>query len=127
MSYRAFSMALWRRLSRICLVAALVFVSSYCTDGESQTEIEKISEDEAYLVDTYVKLVQARDAYSVSYFKSESLFALIDSTTDSLRIANTIRQLNLDPDRWVLIFRSIEQAMDTVSQGSQGKESEQRR
>jgi hypothetical protein len=127
MSYRAFSMVFWRRLSRICLVAALVFVSSYCTDRESQTEIEKISEDEAYLVDTYVKLVQARDAYSVSYFKSESLFALIDSTTDSLRIANTIRQLNLDPDRWVLIFRNIEQAMDTVSQGSQGKESEQRR
>jgi len=127
MSYRFFSIDLWRRLSRICLVAALVFVSSYCTDGESQTEIKEISEDEAYLVDTYVKLVQARDLHSVTYLKSDSLFAVIDSTIDSLRIANTIRQLNQDPDRWVLIFRSIEQAMDTVSQGPQGKESEQRR
>ena len=127
MACRFFSISLWRRLSRTVLIAALVFVSSYCTDGESQTEIAALSKDETYLVDTYVRLAEARDLYSVTYFKSESLFAAIDSTIDSLRIANTIRELKLNPERWVLVFRSIEQAMGAGPQGLQGQESEHRR
>ena len=127
MACRVFSISLCRRLSRIVLIAGLVFVSSYCTDGESQTEIAALSEDETYLVNTYVRLAEARDLYSVTYFKSESLFAAIDSTIDSLRIANTIRELKLNPERWVLVFRSIEQAMGAGPQGLQGQESEQRR
>lgn len=127
MARRVFSISQLRRLSRIFLVAALVFVSSYCTNGESQTEIAPLSEDEAYLVDTYVRLAEARDLHSVTYFKSESLFAAIDSTMDSLRIANTIRDLSLDPERWLLVFRSIEQTMDAGPQGVQERESEQRR
>jgi len=73
--------------------------------------------DEAYLVDTYVRIAEARDLHTVNYLKSDSLFAVLDSTTDSLRIANTIRDLDLTPDRWALVFRSIEQAMDTGLQG----------
>lgn len=82
----------------------------------------ELSSDETYLVETYVKIADARDLHTVNYLKSESLFTVLDSTTDSLRIANTIRGLNMDPERWLTIFRSIEQ---TRKARTQGQESEQ--
>lgn len=69
----------------------------------------ELSENEVYLVDSYVKVRQASDMHSVNALKSDSLFAALDSTIDTLRIANTIRELNMDPDRWVLVFRNIEE------------------
>jgi hypothetical protein len=127
MSRVVLSIRFWRHITRVFLIAGLVFVSSYCTDDESQTEITALSEDEAYLVETYVKLAEARDLRSITYFKSESLFAAIDSTIDTLRIANTIRALDTDPERWILVFRSIEETLGVSPQGKQGRESEQRR
>jgi hypothetical protein len=122
MAYRKFARGPWSRLGRIVTVLALVFVSSYCTKEESPTLNAELTPDETYLVETYVKLADARDLHAVNYLKSESLFTVLDSTTDSLRIANTIRDLNLEPERWLVIFRSIEQ---TRSARSQGTESEQ--
>ena len=124
MAYRIFTRGPWLRFGRICIVVALVFVSSYCTKNENQTTITELSIDEAYLVETYAKIADARDLHTVNYLKSESLFTVIDSTTDSLRIANTIRDLNMDPGRWLIIFRSIEQARNARSQE---QESEQNR
>ncbi len=69
----------------------------------------ELSPDETYLVDSYVKVREASDMHYVSDFKSDSLFAVLDSTLDTLRIANTIRALNRNPDRWTLVFRSIEE------------------
>lgn len=64
--------------------------------------------DEAYLVDSYVRIAGARDLAAATPLKSESLFAALDSTIDTTRIANTIRALDEDPNRWILVYRTIE-------------------
>ncbi len=96
-------------LGRTFCVLALVFVSSYCTKPEEQTKISDLTADELYLVGAYVQVVQAQELRSVSYLESESLFVIFDSTIDTTRIANTIRQLEETPDRWLVIFRKVEQ------------------
>jgi hypothetical protein len=106
-STRALSLS----LLRIGVVAALISVSSYCTHGGNETTNAQLSPDEAYLVDAYVRIAEAKDVSNVSYAKSESLFAALDSTIDTTRVSNTIRKLNSDPDRWIAVFRGIEHAM----------------
>jgi len=96
-------------LGRYLCVLALVFVSSYCTPPEQQTKISDLTADELYLVGAYVQVVQAHELHSISYLESESLFAAVDSTIDRTRIANTIQQLEETPDRWLLVFKKIEQ------------------
>lgn len=98
-----------RSLGRTFCVLALVFVSSYCTKPEQQTKISDLTADELYLVGAYVQVVQAQEMRSVSYLESESLFVAVDSTIDTTRIANTIQQLEKTPDRWLVIFRKVEQ------------------
>jgi hypothetical protein len=127
-------------LSRIGQVAVVVLVtcmSSYCTSPDKQTKIAKLSADEHYLVEMYVRAAGARDLHAISPLKSDSLFTRLDSTIDSTRIANTIRALNEDPDRWLLIFENIELDLarpqgstnpprpGDEAQESQGRESEE--
>jgi hypothetical protein len=114
---------MWIRSGRVSFVVALVLLSSYCTSSDNQTKITGLSEDEAYLADAYIQIAQARDLNPVNYLKSESLFTMLDSTIDTTRIANTIRELNSDPDRWLLVFDSIERDLGS----SQGRESEETR
>jgi hypothetical protein len=83
-------------------------LSSYCTGPDSQTKIAELTEEESYLVDAYLAVAEARDLHGVSYLKSESLFTVLDSTIDTTRIANTIRELNRAPDRWIAVFENIE-------------------
>jgi hypothetical protein len=108
----------WPRLRLVVAVSLAVLCSSYCTAPDSQTTITALSPDEAYLVEAYVRVAEARDLYPISPLKSDSLFAALDSTIDSLRIANTIRDLNRDPDRWIVVFKSIERRLGTPSQGT---------
>ena len=109
---------------KIGLVAVLVFASSYCTHKGKETENVNLSPDEAYLVDAYVRITGARDLHTVSYAKSESLFVELDSTVDTTRIFSTIRALNSNPERWLLVFRSIVRAAES---NLEGVPSEQRR
>ena len=111
----------WTRIGRVSCVIALVLLSCYCTGPDNQTKITGLTEDESYLVDAYVSVAQARDLHAVSYLKSESLFTMLDSTIDTTRIANTIRGLNEDPDRWLLVFESIERDL-TASQGDKSED-----
>ena len=112
------------RFTRALCVAAAVLLSSYCTRPDNRTELNDLTDDEAYLVSAYVRIARARDRFSISYLESESLLTVLDSTIDTTRIANTIRLLNTDPDRWILIFRGIER---DLSKSSQGQESEKTR
>ena len=109
--------------ARVLGVIVLVLMSSYCTRPENQTKIAELTADEAYLIHAYVEVAKARDLRSVSYFRAESLFTFLDSTIDTTRIANTIAELNRDPDRWLLIFSSIERDLKS----SQGQELEETR
>jgi len=98
---------IWPRLTRVLCILCLVLLSSYCTAPENQTKITGLTEDETYLVRAYVQVAQARDTHRVSHLKAESLFASIDSTIDTTRIANTIDELNRDPERWLFVFQRI--------------------
>jgi hypothetical protein len=64
-----------------------------------------------YLIDAYVEVKRARSHYPNEPAVAESLFTVLDSTIDSLRIANTIRKVNEDPERWVLVFEEIEKIL----------------
>ena len=101
----------WVRVSRILFVATVVFGLSYCTQRDKDTSSTSLTEDESYLVDAYMQVAHAREIRDVSYVKSESLFTMLDSVLDSTRIAHTVESLNRDPDRWLLVFRSIERKL----------------
>ena len=107
----------WGLLSRAATVILLVAISSYCSPTEESQTASVLTDDEAYFVTSYARVAEARDLYGVNPLKSESLFAAVDSTIDTLRIANTIRSLNRNPDRWLLVFQGIERTMKTSSQG----------
>ena len=98
------------RILLSCLAAALIFASGSCDreDGDG-TDPLSLSEDEIYLIDTYVDIKRARSYYPHNTVVAESLFTVLDSTIDSDRIAKAIRDLNQTPDRWVVIFGKIEQ------------------
>jgi len=100
-----------RLVAKIGVVAALVFVSSYCTTRGDHTENVQLTTDEIYLVESYASITEARDLHSASRAKSESLFVSLDSTIDTTRISNTIRKLNADPDRWLAVYREIDKAI----------------
>jgi len=117
-----------QRLSRVLVVVSLVLVSSYCTRPENQTTNQRLTPDETYLVDTFVKISQTRDLYELNPFKSDSLFAVLDSTVDTLRIARTMRHLEADPDRWALVFQSITDKTAGTSPGQgEGQGQEQKK
>ena len=70
-----------------------------------------MSDNERYLVDVYVKIQRARAFYPGQPEIAESLFAALDSTTDTTRVANTIRETNLAPERWAAIFDAIDKKL----------------
>jgi hypothetical protein len=111
-----------RLVAKIGVVAALVFVSSYCTTRGNHTENVQLTNDEIYLVESYVGIAEARDLRPASRAKSESLFVALDSTIDTTRISNTIRELNADPDRWLAVYRAIDKAMTAGIGESPSKE-----
>jgi len=101
--------------TKIAVVAALVLASSYCTKRDNQAENPPLTTDEIYLVESYASIEAARELRVVSQATSESLFAALDSTIDRNRVSNTIRTLNADPDRWLVVYRAIEKAMEERS------------
>lgn len=107
-------MSHWSRIGRVAFVIALASVSCYCTGPDSYTTNPTLTSDESYLVDAYVRVARARTLGDVNRLKSDSLFAALDSTLDSARIANTIRDLNGDPDRWLVVFEKIERRLGSL-------------
>jgi len=95
-------------------VAILVALHPACggKDKEPPAKIT-LTPDEEYLIDTYVKIVEARDLFPADSLQAYNLFARLDSTTDTLRIANTIRALNRTPDRWIAVFKELDEKLQT--------------
>jgi hypothetical protein len=106
-----------RTVLKIALTIAITVFSVVCAPDTDDEALADLTEDERYLVSVYVQLAYARDTHYVNALKSESLFAAVDSTIDSLRIANTIRTVNEEPDRWILIFESIERELTSFQGG----------
>jgi hypothetical protein len=90
------------------LVTALIVSIGACGDKGNQTEHVEITDDENYLINAYVEIKRAGALYPERRAIADSLFARLDSTIDTLRIANTIERLNQAPERWSVIFEEIE-------------------
>jgi len=85
----------------------------YAGCGRSSPPSEKsLGPDELYLARLYATIVTARKAWGSDPARAESLFAVVDSTIDSLRIANTMRELDRKPYRWLLVYREIERLLE---------------
>jgi len=92
----------------IPLVLTIAFALAACGNGEKQPDPTAFSDDEQYLIDMYAKIQHARSYYPHRPAIAESLFVQLDASVDSTRIAVTVKELNQKPDRWVYIFREIE-------------------
>ena len=102
-----------------------MLVSSYCTGPEKQTTNPELTGDEQALVDALVGVSLAKDAFYANPLESDSLFAHLDSTVDTTRISNTVRALEGDPDRWILVYEAVKERLQNSSQGQgQGSPSE---
>ena len=97
------------RILLICLAVALSLANGSCKGGDKDgTGPTSLSEDERYLIDAYVDVKRARSNYPHNPVVAESLFTVLDSTIDSVRIANIIRDVNRTPERWLPILEEIE-------------------
>jgi len=93
-------------------LAALIVASAPCSrKEETRSDHRPLSDNERYLVEVYVRIQRARVFYPGQPEIAESLFAALDSTTDTTRVANTIRETNLAPERWGAIFEAIEKEL----------------
>ncbi len=110
-----------------CFAAALIVLTASCSRNEgTDPETRELSEDELYLIEAYANIKHARSYYPLKPAIAESLFVVLDSTIDSVRIANTIRAINREPERWGDIFEQLERTMrESASKvGSEGNRSE---
>lgn len=100
-----------------CMVifTCYLIISAISCGTKSDPADHPLSEDERYLIDTYTKIIRAQDLHSQNPAGAESLFAAIDSTTDTLRIANTITSINLTPERWLKIFEVLDTRQQRIS------------
>lgn len=105
---RRFSSSGLARIARVACTALLVVASSYCARSGKETNVQ-LTPDEEYLANAVAGLDAARGIRASNYEKSESLFAVLDSTIDTTRVAKTIRELRANPERWVYVFKHIEQ------------------
>jgi hypothetical protein len=116
------------RILLICLAAAFTLATSSCDRNEgNQQDTRAFSADERYLIEAYLDIKNARSYYPRSPAVAESLFTVLDSTIDSVRIANTIQKVNQVPERWALIFEEIEQQIRERSQLPEARKPKSRR
>lgn len=100
------------RILLICLAAALALATGACKSGDDDgAGPVALSEDEMYLIDAYIDVKDARSYYPQNPIEAESLFTVLDSTIDTVRIANTIRDINRTPERWLVILEEIEKQL----------------
>lgn len=114
-----------RRSISFCIVLVTIYlITAIISCGtKSDPADHPLTQDEQYLVDTYIKIIQARDLHSQYPARAESIFTAIDSTTDTLRIANTITRINETPRRWEHIFEVLDTRLQQLSKQSAGRES----
>jgi hypothetical protein len=102
-----------RRLWRV--FAASLIATIICCGAEDKPPTAALSPDERYLVDAYVSVRRAGALYPYQHHVADSVLARLAATVDTVRVARTISSLNTTPERWSLIFRTIEEELSPSS------------
>lgn len=104
-----------RNAAAVILACVLLSILCAACNKQSEPAVRPLTQDERYLIDAYVNVIRARDLRGRDPSGAESIFAVIDSTTDTLRMANTIKDINRNPDRWLYIFETIDAELQASS------------
>lgn len=101
------------RIILLCLALATAVTTVSC-DGHTKdtADTTELTTDEKYLIDAYVEVQLARSHYPHKPAVADSIFAVLDSTIDSVRIANIIRDINQEPERWAAVMEEIERRFE---------------
>lgn len=99
-----------RTRRRIIVAGALIALVLSC-GAEKKAPPLPLSPDELYLVDAYVRVRRASALYPYQRGVADSLLTRLAGTVDTVRVARTIAGLNANPERWTLVFQSIEKRL----------------
>jgi hypothetical protein len=102
--------------------AALALATIVCCGAQDKPPTAALSPDERYLVDAYVRVRRAGALYPYQREAADSTLAHLAGVVDTVRVARVISGLNASPERWTLIFQTIEQELGAKS-GAQPSES----
>jgi len=96
------------RLARRSLLTVGVTLVLSCNSGGEAPAPAPFTQNELYLIESYASIRIAQSYYPHQAATAESLLADLGTRIDSLRIAETVQQINRSVDRWVPIFKEIE-------------------
>ena len=96
------------------LVVPAVLILFACCSAEEKPDVT-LSADESYLVDSYVRVRRAGMMFPYQRALADSILGRLAGEIDTVRVARTTAALNTDPERWSLIFQTIEARMTETS------------
>lgn len=93
---------------RSLAAAAILVVFVSCNAREKPLDTA-LSPDEDYLVESYVRVRRAAAMFPHQRVLADSLLGRLAGEVDTVRVARTIAALNTNPERWSVIFTTIEE------------------
>jgi hypothetical protein len=97
-----------RRLSVTAVLAAALWVALPSCGQKQSPQPSPLSSDELYLIDAYIRVRRAGSLHTFQRELSERLLDSLAAEVDTLRVARTISALNATPERWALVYQTIE-------------------
>jgi hypothetical protein len=93
------------------LVVAAVLVFLAACHAKEKPLNPALSPDENYLVESYIRVRRAGALFPYQRVLADSLLDRLAGEVDTVRVARTTAALNANPERWTLIFQTIEDRM----------------
>jgi hypothetical protein len=97
------------------LAAAAVLVLFMSCNAREKPLDTALSPDEDYLVESYVRVRRAAALFPYQRVLADSLLDRLAGEVDTVRVARTIAALNTNPERWTVIYTTIEARMGNSS------------
>lgn len=97
------------------LVFALALALFAACSAKEEPVETALSPDETYLVESYVRVRRAGALFPYQRVLADSLLDRLAGEIDTVRVARTTATLNANPERWTLIFQTIEARMSESS------------
>ncbi len=97
---------------KLRLLVALALAAALIACGEKKPASDLgLTADETYLVDSYVRVRKTGAMFPYQRVLADSLLDRLAGDIDTVRIARTSATLNANPERWAIIFQTIEERM----------------